>query len=146
MDSGEIQGPVTSWFLDPGEIMLTFPIKSVLAVSPIVVLLIAGLFSRSVQLGEEFSLKPKEEVVVAGAGLEIRLESVGHQTFPNPQPRGRRASYVQLTITSGGQPRSMRVESSVGVGEYIITVIGANPFRSNEGPRCTLVVTQRKKS
>jgi hypothetical protein len=126
--------------------MLTFPIKSVLAVSPIVVLLVAGLFSRSVKLGEEFSLKPKEEVVVAEAGLEIRLEGVGHQTFSNPQPRGRRASYVQLTVTSGGQPRSMRVESRVDVGEYIITVIRANPFRINDGPSCTLVVTQRKSS
>lgn len=126
--------------------MLPFPTKSVLVVSTILVLVIPGLASRSVKLGEEFSLKPQEEVVVAEAGLEIRLESVGHQTFPNPQPRGRRASYVQLTVTWGGQPRSMRVESTVDVGEYIITVISANPFRSNEGPRCTLVVTQRKRS
>lgn len=81
--------------------------------------------------------------MVSGAGLEITLDGVGHQTFPNPQPQPLRSSYVKLTITSGGPPRSMEVDDSVDVGDYTITVKSANPFRSDDGPRCTLVVTRR---
>lgn len=95
------------------------------------------------KVGEEFTLKPKEKVVVAGAGMEIKLEGVGHQTFPNPQPRPLRSSYVTLSVTSGGPPRSIEVSDSIDVGDYTITVKSANPFRSDDGPRCSLLVTRR---
>ena len=119
-------------------------LKSFLAV-PIVlaVLTSCGLISRRVKPGEEFAMKTKETVVVSGAGLEIKLEEVGHQTFSNPQPQPVRSSYVQLVVTTGGSPRSIRVDDSVEVGEYTITVKSANPFRQDDGPRCTLVVTRR---
>jgi hypothetical protein len=102
-------------------------IKSLLAVSIVILLFTScGLLSRRVKPGEEFTLKPKETVVVSGTGLEIKLEEVGHQTFPNPQPQPLRSSYVQLIVTTGGPPRSIRVDDSVEVGEYTITVKSAN--------------------
>ena len=124
--------------------MTTSLIKPFLAISIVILLLTScGLLSRRVKPGEEFTLKPKETVVVSGAGLEIELEEVGYQTFPNPQPQPLRSSYVQLVVTTGGSPRSIRVDDSVEVGEYTITVKSANPFRYDDGPRCTLVVTRR---
>lgn len=87
-------------------------------------------------------MKPKEKVVVTGAGLEIELEGVGHQTFPNPQPRPLRSSYVTLRVTPG-PPRSIELSDSVNVGEYTITVKSADPFASEGGPRATLMVTRR---
>lgn len=81
--------------------------------------------------------------MVSGAGLKIKLEELGHQAFPNPQPQPLRSSYVQLIVTTDGPPRSIRVDDSVEVGEYTITVKSANPFRYDDGPRCTLVVTRR---
>jgi hypothetical protein len=88
-------------------------------------------------------MKPKDKVVVAGTGLEIKLEGVGHQTSANPQSRPVRASYVTLTITSGGPARSIEVDDSVDIGDYTITVKSANPFRSDDGPRCSLIVSRR---
>jgi hypothetical protein len=124
--------------------MKTNLIRSMLAVSIVALVLTnCGLLSRRVKPGEEFTLKPRETVVVSGAGLEIKLEEVGHQTFPNPQPQPLRSAYVQLVVTTDGPPRSIRVDESVEVGEYTITVKSANPFRYNDGPRATLVVTRR---
>lgn len=118
-------------------------IKPLFGVSMVVALLTGcGLFSRGVKLGEEFTMKPKEEVVVAGAGLKIRLEGVGHQTFPEPQPRPLRSSYVTLRVTPG-PPRPIEVTDSVDVDDYTITVKAADPFASDGGPRCKLVVTRR---
>jgi hypothetical protein len=125
-------------------IMTTSTIKSLLTFSAVVVLFTGcGLLSRRVKVGEEFSLKPTEKVVVAGAAMEIKLEGVGHQTFPNPQPQPLRSSYVSLTVTSGGPPRPIQVSDSIDVGDYTITVKSANPFRSDDGPRCSLIVTRR---
>jgi len=124
--------------------MTTSLSKSFLVVSTGILLLTScGLLSRRVKPGEEFTMKPKETVVVSGAGLEIKLAEVGHQTFPNPQPQPLRSSYVQLIVTTGGSPRSIQVDDSVEIGEYTITVKSANPFRYDDGPRCTLVVTRR---
>ncbi len=124
--------------------MTTSTTKSLLAFCSVIVLFTGcGLLSRRVKVGEEFNLKPKERVVASGAGLEITLEGVGHQTFPNPQPQSLRSSYVELTVTSGGAPRSMQVSDSIDVGDYTITVKSANPFRSDGGPSCVLVVTRR---
>ncbi|MGI9066801.1 MAG: hypothetical protein ACR2HX_10405 [Pyrinomonadaceae bacterium] len=93
--------------------MTTSTTKSLLAFSSVIVLFTGcGLLSRRVKVGEEFTLKPKEKVVGAGAGMEIKLEGVGHQTFPNPQPRPLRSSYVTLAVTAGGPPRSMRLGTS----------------------------------
>jgi hypothetical protein len=100
--------------------------------------------ARKVKIGELFTLRPGERVVVAGTDLEIQVEGVGHQTAPNPQPKGFRASYVEMTITVGdAPPRTIRVDNEVNVGDYTITVKSANPFRSDDGPRCELVVTHR---
>jgi hypothetical protein len=123
--------------------MSTSLIKRLLTALAIIGLLSAcGLLSRRVKLGEEFTMKPKEKVVVAGAGLEIRLEGVGKQTFANPQSRPLRSSYVTLRVIPG-PPRLMEVTDSVDVGDYTITVKSADPFRTDGGPCCKLVVNRR---
>lgn len=123
--------------------MSTSLIKRLLTALAIVGLLTAcGLFSRRVKLGEEFTMKPKEKVVVAGAGLEIELDGVGHQTLLNPQLPPFRSSYVTLRVTPG-PPRPMEVTNSVDVGDYTITVESADPFRNDGGPCCKFVVTRR---
>jgi hypothetical protein len=100
--------------------------------------------SRNVKLDEQFVLRPGEEVVVSGADLTIQLKVVGHQTFPNPQPKPLRSSYVELTAALGNAPpRSITVDDNVKIGDYTITVKTADPFRSGDGPRCELVVTRR---
>jgi hypothetical protein len=100
--------------------------------------------AKKVKIGELFTLRPGERVVVAGTDLVIQVEGVGHQTAPNPQPKGFRASYVEMTITVGAAPpRTISVDNEVNVGDYTITVKSANPFRSDDGPRCELVITRR---
>jgi hypothetical protein len=120
-------------------------IRSWLLISSISLLLFTGcgLWSRRVKIDEQFTLRPGERVVVAGTDLAIKSDGVGHQTFPNPQPRPLRSSYVVLTITAGGAPpRSITVDDNVSVGDYTITVKAADPFRS-DGPRGDLVVTRQ---
>jgi hypothetical protein len=120
------------------------PIRSWLAISIVIILLTScSLLSRRVKVGEGFSLKPKEKVVVAGADLEIKLEGVGHQTSSNAQSQPISSSYVKLTVTAGGKPQTMEVDDNVDIGDYTITVKSANPFRNDDGPRCELVVTRR---
>lgn len=103
-----------------------------------------GLGARRVNIGEQFALRPGERVIVAGTDLIIQLEEVGHQTAPEPQPKNFRSSYVKLTITAGGaQPRAITFDDNINVGDYTITVKSANPFLSDGGPRCELVVTRR---
>jgi hypothetical protein len=96
-----------------------------------------------VKPAEEFVMKPNDKVIVSGTGLEIKLEAVGHQTSSNAQSRPISSFFVKLTVTSDGQSRSMEVEDRVDVGDYTITVKAANPFRSDDGPNCKLLVTRR---
>lgn len=121
-------------------------ITSWLLISSISLLLVisCGVGSRRVKIGEQFTLRPGEGVVVEGTGLKIQVDGVGHQTAPNPQPKGFRASYVEMTITVGdAPPRAISVDNEVNISDYTITVKSANPFRSDDGPRCELVVTRR---
>jgi len=101
-------------------------------------------WSRRVKLGEEFTMRPKDKVAVAGTGLTIRLDEVGHQTFSGPGPPPSGASYVVLLVTSEDGSKSIRI--SVGdtkeVRDYVIKVNSAYPFRSQDGPRCELTVTR----
>jgi hypothetical protein len=122
--------------------MTSSKLRSCFTVSTVVLLLTScALFSRRVNLGEEFTMKPGEKVGVAGSGLAIKLEGVGHQTSANPKAQIR-ASYVTLKV-SPGPTEPVRVEDSVDVGDYSITVKSANPFNSDGGPSCALVVTRR---
>lgn len=123
-------------------------IKRWLVISFAIVSIGCSLGSRKVKLGEQFTLRPKEKVVVAGTGLTIRLDEVGHQTFSEPQPRPLSSSYVVLTVTAGGAaPRSVSISvgESETIGGYTITVNSAYPFRSDNGPRCGLTVTAAAK-
>ena len=100
-------------------------------------------FTRRVNLGEPFTMRPKDKVTVVGTDLTIQLEEVGHQTFSVPAPGP--AAYVVLQIRSGNHARVVRV----GVGEsaeegvFIVKVNAANPFHSEDGPRCELTVTRK---
>lgn len=119
-------------------------IKRWLVISFAIVSIGCSLGSRKVKLGEQFTLRPKEKVVVAGTGLTIRLDEVGHQTFSEPQPRPLSSSYVVLTVTAGSVPAksiSISVGESENVGDYTIRLIGANPFHDQGGPDCKLMVT-----
>jgi hypothetical protein len=122
----------------------TCSIKSLLAVSIVIVLLAGcGLFSRTVKPGEEFVMKPNDKVIVSGTGLEIKVETIGHQTASNAQSQPVSAFFVRMTVASGGQSRSMEVDDSVDVGDYTIKVKSANPFATGGGPNCSLLVTRR---
>ena len=102
-----------------------------------------GWSSRRVKLGEQFSMRPKEKVSVAGAQLTIRLDEVGHQTFSGPTSG--RAGYVELFVTSRSVSKSIRL--SVGaagdIDGYVITVNSALPFSSQGGPSCELMVAKK---
>ncbi len=100
---------------------------------------------RRVNLGEKFAMRPKEEVAVADTGITIRLNEVGHQTFSGPTPPRRAAAYVILLVSSPDGSSTIRLD--VGADEqvrnYLIKVNSANPFNSNNGPRCELTVTKK---
>jgi hypothetical protein len=121
--------------------------KGALIATLAIVMIGCSWWSRRVKLGEQFTMRPKDKVVVAGTGLTIRLDEVGHQTFSGPGPSPSGASYVVLLVTSERGSRSIRI--SVGdtteAGDYVIKVDSANPFRSDDGPRCELTVTSGKK-
>lgn len=103
-----------------------------------------GLSARQVKIGEQFTLKLDEKVTVADTDLVIQLKGVGHQTASNPPPKDFRASYVEITITTGSAPpHTARVDDEIRVGDYTIMVKSANPFRSNDGPSCELMITRR---
>ena len=127
--------------------MKKFPAKKFVLVSSIVLCLGCGFLTRRVKLGERFTMRPKDKVVVAGTGLTIRLDEVGHQTFSGPGPSPGGASYVVLLVTCENGSKSIRISvgDSTEAGDYVIKVNSANPFRSDDGPRCELTVTSAKK-
>jgi hypothetical protein len=101
--------------------------------------------TRRVNLGEKFAMRPKEEVAVADTGITIRLNEVGHQTFSGPTPARRSAAYAVLLVTSPAGSRTIRLDvgEDEQVGDYLIKLNSANPFNSNNGPRCELTVTKK---
>ena len=100
---------------------------------------------RRVKLGERFSMRPKEEVAVADTGMTIRLDEVGHQTFSGPAPPGRAAAYAVLFVSTPDGSRTVRLDvgEDEQLGNYLIRVNSANPFKSDNGPRCELTVTKK---
>ena len=117
-------------------------IRKRLLVSAMVVLFFSGcgLLSRRVQVGEEFTLRPKEKVVVAGTDIGIQLNVVGHQWYVDNRAD---TPYAELTVTGGGAPsRSLTLSESANVGDYAIKLVAANPFNDRGGPDCKLVVTR----
>jgi hypothetical protein len=122
------------------------PIKRWLLVSSIFLLFTGcGLWSRRVKVGEQFTLRADERVVVGGTGLAIKLkgkQAVGHQWYVDGRPE---APYVSLIITSEGAllSRSLTLDEGTIIGDYIITLKGANPSRSDGGASCDLLVTRR---
>jgi hypothetical protein len=128
----------------PIPFMTTSAKKLLLAFATITVFVTGcGLLSRSVKTDEEFVMKPADKVIVSGTGLQIKLEAVGHQTSSNARSQPISAFFVRMTVTSGGQSRSIEVEDSAEVGDYTIKVKSANPFATGGGPNCSLLVTRR---
>jgi len=113
---------------------------------PIAVILIScGWPARRVNIGEKFAMRPKEEVAVADTGLTVRLNEVGHQTFSGPTPSGRAAAYAVLSVSLPDGSRTVRLDvgEDEQVGDYLIKLNSANPFNSDNGPRCELTVTKK---
>ena len=120
-----------------------FSVGRVLAVSAITLILLSGcgLMSRRVKVGEEFTLKPDENVSVTGADLSIKLNSVGHQWYVD---RRADSPYVELTLSDvGASGKKLTLSDTQTVGDYSIKLVAANPFRDNGGPDCKLIVTRR---
>src|SRR5882672_7071872 len=114
-----------------------------LAVSAIALLFISscGLLSRRVNVGEEFTLKPGEKISVKGADLAIKLKAVGHQWYVD---RRADSPYVDLELSDvGATGQKLTLSDTQAVGNYNIKLVGANPFTSNGGPDCKLIVTRR---
>jgi len=112
-----------------------------LAVSAAILLLMNSCGSRRVKVGEEFTLRPGEKVVIAGTGLAIQLKGVGHQWYVD---RRAESPYAELIVTGGGaSARPVTLSESMTVGDYNLKLIAANPFRNSGGPDCTLIVTRR---
>lgn len=99
--------------------------------------------SRSVKMGEPFSLQPKETVSVADTGRTIRLEEVGHQTFSAPGAGPAAYCVLQISSPSGSRSSRIGVGESAEQGDYVIKVTSANPFLSDNGPRCELFVNRK---
>jgi hypothetical protein len=101
--------------------------------------------TRRVNLDEKFAMRPKEEVAVADTGMTIRLNEVGHQSFSGPTPPHRAAAYAILLVSTPDESRTVRLDvgDDEQVGHYLIKVNSANPFNSDNGPRCELTVTKK---
>jgi hypothetical protein len=115
-------------------------------VLPIAIVLISCSWGgRRVNLGEKFAMRPKEEVAVADTHITVRLNEVGHQTFSGPAPSRRAAAYAVLSVSSanGSTTVSLDVGEDEQVGDYLIKLNSANPFNSDNGPRCELTVTKK---
>lgn len=108
-----------------------------------IVLIGCSWSSRRVKLGEPFSLRPKEVVQVAETGLTVRLDEVGHQTYSGPKSGPAAYCVLQISSQSGARSSRIGVGESTEQGEYVIKVKAANPFRSDDGPRCELIVNQK---
>ena len=57
-------------------------IQNALVTAIAIILISCTWATRRVNVGEKFAMRPKEEVAVADTGITIRLNEVGHQTFP----------------------------------------------------------------
>lgn len=115
-------------------------------VLPIAIILIScGWAHRRVNLGEKFAMRPKEEVAVADTGITVRLNEVGHQTFSGPTPSRRAAAYAVLSVSlpDGSRTVTLDVGEEEHLGDYLIKLNSANPFNSDNGPRCELTVTKK---
>ena len=120
-----------------------FPSGKWLAVSAVILLLVTScsLWSRRVKVEEEFTLRPGEEIVIAGTDLAIQLKGVGHQWYVD---RRADSPYAELIVTGGGaSARPLTLSESTIVGDYSVKLVAANPFRDNGGPDCKLIVTSR---
>lgn len=109
--------------------------------STILLCLACGVWGRRVRLGERFMLHPGDRVVVAGAGLSLRLERVGHQFYVDGRGDD---PFATLSARTGGAPwRKVTVSDSLAVGGSILRLVAANPFERDGGPSATFVVSRR---
>ena len=120
-------------------------IQNVLVTAIAIVLISCTWATRRVNVGEKFAMRPKEEVAVADTGITIRLNEVGHQTFSGPKPSRRAAAYAVLSVSSPDGPGTVNLDvgEEEKVGDYLIKLNSANPFNSDNGPRCELTVTKK---
>jgi hypothetical protein len=120
-------------------------LHSVLVPAIAIIVISCSWPARRVNVDEKFPMRPKEEVAVADTGITIRLNEVGHQTFSGPTPSRRAAAYAVLSVSSPNGARTVRLDvgEDEQVGDYLIKLNSANPFNSDNGPRCELTVTKK---
>jgi hypothetical protein len=107
----------------------------------ILLCLACGGWGRRVRMGERFTLHPGDRVVVAGAGLSLRLEEVGHRFYADGRGDD---PFATLSARTGGAPwRTVTVGDRVAVGGSTLRLVAANPFERDGGPSATFVVTRR---
>jgi hypothetical protein len=125
--------------------MTTRRLQSVFVPAIAIVLISCSWATRRVNVAEKFAMRPKEEVAVADTGIKIRLNEVGHQTFAGPTPSRRAAAYAAFTVSlpDGSRTVSLDVGEEEQVADYLIKLNSANPFNSDNGPRCELTVTKK---
>ena len=119
------------------------PVGRRLSTSLVILLLVTGcgLWSRRVKVGEEFTLRPGEKVVIAGTDLAIQLKGVGHQWYVD---RRADSPYAELIVSGGGaSARPLTLSESTIVGDYSVKLVAGNPFRDNGGPDCKLIVMRK---
>lgn len=125
--------------------MNTNRLRSVLVTAIALMAISCSWADRRVKLGERFEMRPKEEVAVVDTGMTIRLDEVGHQTFSGPTPPNRAAAYAVFIVSTKDGSKTLRLDvgEDEQVGDYLIKVNSANPFHSDNGPRCELTVTKK---
>jgi hypothetical protein len=118
-----------------------YSLGTLLAVSALMLLLMSSDSSRTVKVGEEFTLHPGEKVVIADTDLTIKLKVVGNRWYSD---RRAHSPYAELIVSGGGAAeRPLTLSKTATVGDYVLKLVAANPFRHNGGPDCKLVVTRR---
>ncbi len=97
--------------------------------------LLISACAHSVALGEEVELSEGETVAIAGAGMRIRLDDVGHGWYAD----GAHFPIVVVTVSYGGSTDEYMIEDALQVGDYWIDL---SRVSEPEG-RCSIVVTRR---
>jgi hypothetical protein len=114
---------------------------SLLLVSAVILLLMSSDSSRTVKVGEEFTLRTGDKVVIADTDLAIQLKGVGNRWYTD---RRSHSPYAELIVSGGGAAeRRLTLNKTATLGDYTLKLVAANPFRHNGGPSCKLLVTRR---
>jgi hypothetical protein len=109
--------------------------ESVLPLKVLLLSLLLTACTATVPLGEKAELQEGDTVAIAGVGMRIRLEDVGHGWYAD----GGHFPIVYVTISHGGSTNAYEIEDKLELGGYTIQI---SEVFEPEGT-CSIVVTQR---